>query len=495
MLNRTWSWTIPVRQVLKKISPELNPTLRKGAWAAIALLVTLICFAVLFRAPPVEEGSDLPSADAPEGSREALSPNERPGTQGSTAPPRDLDTSRGLWRKAIQGRRDPRKKLDATDEVEIPLSQDQQKTIEQLEAIGYLDGTEPPADARGVTTYDPEAAFRGVNFFVSGHTTGAVLMDMKGEVLHEWSYAFQRAWPNREIRARFDHWRRAYLFENGDVIAIYEGSGVIKIDKDSNLIWANPVRAHHDLEVMPNGDIYLLTRKAHIQPEFDPAKPILEDFITLLDANGKERESLSVLESLETSDFDDVRSTYRERRGDLFHTNTIRVLDGRFQDRAEWLARGNVLTSMRLLHLVAIIDPEQARAVKIWRGFRAQHDPKILDNGNMLIFDNDGGTNGSRVVEIDPMSEEVIWEYQGTAQHPFYSRYCGTAQRLPNGNTLITESGHGRAFEVTADKEIVWEFISPYRAGDSQEYVASLLEVVRLPAEFRTSWAKADAVE
>ena len=35
-------------------------------------------------------------------------------------------------------------------------------------------------------------------------------------------------------------------------------------------------------------------------------------------------------------------------------------------------------------------------------------------------------------------------------------------QRLPNGNTLICEGPSGRVFEVTADKELVWEFVNPF---------------------------------
>ena len=38
-------------------------------------------------------------------------------------------------------------------------------------------------------------------------------------------------------------------------------------------------------------------------------------------------------------------------------------------------------------------------------------------------------------------------------------------QRLPNGNTLITEGSDGRVFEVTPDHKIVWEFVSPYKAS------------------------------
>jgi hypothetical protein len=44
----------------------------------------------------------------------------------------------------------------------------------------------------------------------------------------------------------------------------------------------------------------------------------------------------------------------------------------------------------------------------------------------------------------------------------FFSPRMGCAQRLPNGNTLITESSFGRFFEVTKEGEIVWEYVNPF---------------------------------
>jgi hypothetical protein len=41
------------------------------------------------------------------------------------------------------------------------------------------------------------------------------------------------------------------------------------------------------------------------------------------------------------------------------------------------------------------------------------------------------------------------------------SKKSSRFQRLPNGNTLITESDNGRVFEVTRDGEVVWEFFMP----------------------------------
>jgi outer membrane protein assembly factor BamB len=131
------------------------------------------------------------------------------------------------------------------------------------------------------------------------------------------------------------------------------------------------------------------------------------------------------------------------------------------------------------------------------------HDPRLLDSGTILIFDNHwkripprAGAAGvgtgwqSRVLEIDPADGSIVWEYRGSESHPFYSKCCGTAQRLPNGNTLITESEGGRAFEVDPQGRIVWEFYNPERGGDSDEYIATLFGMVRLPPDFPVSWAR-----
>ena len=91
-----------------------------------------------------------------------------------------------------------------------------------------------------------------------------------------------------------------------------------------------------------------------------------------------------------------------------------------------------------------------------------QHEPSALDNGNILIFDNRGDNGDSRVVEFDPLTNKSEWVFTGSDERRFYTETCGTCQRLPNGNTLITESEAGRAFEVSPNKLIVWEFVSPF---------------------------------
>jgi hypothetical protein len=92
------------------------------------------------------------------------------------------------------------------------------------------------------------------------------------------------------------------------------------------------------------------------------------------------------------------------------------------------------------------------------------------------------------VIEFDPLTQQVAWQYPEDPAVEFFSATCGSNQRLANGDTLITETDRGRAFEVDADGNIVWEFLNPHRAGDDDELIASLFEVVRLPPDQPLDW-------
>ncbi len=387
-----------------------------------------------------------------------------------------------------------------THQFDESLTDEQRETMAQLEAIGYLGGSTVAEESQssGVTAHQPEQAWAGLNFYTSGHAPTAYLIEMDGTVLHTWEKDFWEVWPDYPTSRSNENtqfWRRAYLYENGDVLVIYEGMGIAKLDKDSKVLWANPGKAHHDLEVMDNGDIYVLTREAHVIPRVNRTRPVLEDFVSVLGPDGEEKRRLSLLECLENSKgYSIFWEQSQKRTGDLFHTNTLEVLDGRISDRVPAFRKGNILTSFLILDLIAVVDPDAGEVVWARRGdWNAQHDPKILENGNLMLFDNRGNHMASTVYEFDPVTMKPVWYYRGSPEAPFFSRTCGSAQRLPNGNTLITESDVGRAFEVTRDKEIVWDFVNPHRAGPNNEYVGTLFEVIRLPREFPAGWAAASA--
>ena len=74
-----------------------------------------------------------------------------------------------------------------------------------------------------------------------------------------------------------------------------------------------------------------------------------------------------------------------------------------------------------------------------------------------------------------------MWSYSAPN---FFSTNISSAQRLPNGNTLITEGAPGRVFEVTKEREIVWEYMNPpskFGRKSNAVYRAYRLPYERIP--------------
>jgi len=378
------------------------------------------------------------------------------------------------------------------------VSGEQAREIERLRSIGYVSGSQVPPEETSVTLYDPERTYGELNFYTSGHFPGAILMDMEGNILHEWGYQFIEAWktgpcdelPKRSKGAGF--WRRAHLFENGDVLAIYDGLGLVKVDKRSRLIWAYLEGAHHDLDVSEDGTIFVLVREAHINPRVNPEDPVLEDYIAVLDPEGRELRRISLLDAFSHPRSRRYLNTMKSS-GDIFHTNTIEILDGTLDGKVAGFEAGNLLVCVRELDVAAVVDDASGNVVWAARApWSKPHQTTLLPNGNMMIFDNRGYGGASRVVEFDPETMVIVWDYHGEDPLDFYSKECGSNQRLPNGNTLITETDAGRAFSVTPDGEIVWEYVNPARAGDSGEFIASIFDMVRLDPDFPLDWLETD---
>ncbi len=371
------------------------------------------------------------------------------------------------------------------------VTDEQAEEIRRLQAIGYVAGSAPTRAETDVTRHDPDRTYPGFNLYSDGHEAQATLMDMSGEVIHQWSYPFDEAFPDAEIDGTVDgvgYWRRVWVTEAGELYGVYEGHGMIKLDVRSKLVWAYPERAHHDFEVLPDGGVYVLVREAEMVPSVSEVVPTLNDYIALLSPEGREVKRVSILETIDDSAHVSLRALLPEG-GDILHTNALELLDGKLAHRIPAFEAGNVLVSFPGINTIAVIDIEDERMVWALAGLAiAQHQPTVLDSGNILLFDNRGDRGRSRVIEFDPTTQEIAWMYEGS-KTGFYSSTCGAHQRLPNGNTLITETDSGRAFEVTDGGDMVWEFYSPNRAGEDDEYIASLFELIRLPADFPVGWA------
>jgi hypothetical protein len=279
------------------------------------------------------------------------------------------------------------------------------------------------------------------------------------------------------------------VYPNGDLLAIYDNIGMVKLDKNSNLLWefADP-SSHHDLDLGENGNIHVLTSKRTELPDLAEGS-VQEEFITVLSPDGKVLYSYSLIDLILNSSFANLLNRKVIKTGGFYghilHANSLEIFNGSLEHKSPLFKKGNILVSILMLDTIAIFDLAKQQLVwalgsGLWK---SQHQPTLLKNGNMLIFDNKDSENRSQVLEFDPFTQKVVWEYSREKENEFFSRTCGSNQRLANGNTLITETDMGRAFEVTHDKEIVWEYISPYRTGEQNQLLAIVPEVVRLNPE------------
>ncbi|MCB0319038.1 MAG: aryl-sulfate sulfotransferase [Bdellovibrionales bacterium] len=299
------------------------------------------------------------------------------------------------------------------------------------------------------------------------------LLNTNGEIVHKW--------PVGAVRAQ--------LLENCNLIAIHNPTKLKKLireyDWQGNIVWEYKASsaAHHDVTRLKNGNtLFPIRTQLKLVPEELKENPnavkrnYRSDSLLEVTPNGK------IVWRWNTEDHLDINSCGKRpcKRSlgnkqfiddalDWTHVNTVRPLpENKWFDQGDQRFKpGNIIFLPRNWSTVFIIDKETKEIV--WKyegnykkGLILPHESHMIASdlpgaGNILIFDNGKKKlrEASIALEINPVTKEVIWSYEDSE---FYSGSAGSLQRLPNGNTLISQDTAGRVFEVTPEKEIVWEY-------------------------------------
>jgi hypothetical protein len=348
-----------------------------------------------------------------------------------------------------------------------------QGEIEQLLALGYVDYSKEIATSEPTTEIiEQEFVYPGYTLYVVRDFCRANLIDLAGNIVHSWQAEPCKRWSNAE------------LFPNGN-LAVTDGRGrLLWFSWTGKVKWKKALRAHHDLEITPDGKIAVLTRGFRKIPEVSTSHEVNDNVITLLERNREIVGTLSLYDTLSQNSigFRFLDRIVVKKRIDLIHANSVEWV----RPERSWDTRpgsvyepGNVLVSVRHQDTIVILNWPRKELVWAWgQGvISAQHDASWLRNGNILLFDNGLASKRSRVVEVNPLSREIVWEYSGGRTDPFFSASRGSAQRLPNGNTLVAVSDSGHAFEVTRDGRVVWKFWNPI--VDEKNHRATIIRAKR----------------
>ncbi|HEY6930809.1 MAG TPA: arylsulfotransferase family protein [Thermoanaerobaculia bacterium] len=358
-------------------------------------------------------------------------------------------------------------------------------SVQKLVHFPYLRGYKSPTEGGGpIRVYDKALAEDGLNFFSSGHAPAAVLMDMDGKILKTWTVDVSKAFAGVVLEDkkpdRDKILRRAHLFPDGGIVAMFEDYGLVRLDPRSNVLWTWRALTHHDFFVAENGEMWAIFHEKRVVPELHREDAVWDDSIAEISPDGKLVKRFSLIECFARSRYAPLLLNTDPRDDDVFHTNSVVVLDGSLADRWSAFRRGNVLVSIKRINTVAVVDAESGQVVWALNGqWYGQHSARLSAKAHLLLFDNLGSMRrASRVLEIDPLTQELLWSYGAREGQSLISEIIGFVERLPRGNTLIAETNYGRVIEVTPDSRIAWEFVNPFRIPKKNEPGKELVAVV-----------------
>ncbi len=358
----------------------------------------------------------------------------------------------------------------------------------------------------GVTKYAPAASYDGYNLYTNDEDI-AFLMDMDGNVVHRWRFS-------NHSRCEY-----AYLLKNGDLLGVCVNEALVKVNWHSQILWKFKEPVHHDVHVLEGGKVVVPTTLG----TFDyNERRVLFQGLAFLSEQGKLLDEWSTYDRLEelqavhmprsldspakvegagfvelpivrkvflrlcSVEFELLEELCHDvaKREDYYHLNSVQVLpDNASGAKDSRFEKGNYLVCLRNVNLIIILERGTKKVVWHWGEgiLDLPHMPSMLPNGNILIFDNGTNRGYSRIVEVNPLTKRIVWQFVANSPAAFFSEWRGSSQRLPNGNTLVCESEKGHAFEVTEDGTIVWDFWNPILDEDGKR--RRIYRMIRIPVE------------
>jgi hypothetical protein len=315
------------------------------------------------------------------------------------------------------------------------------------------------------------------------HPGEVYLIDSLGHIAHTWHTQYQVLY--------------AILQANGHLFvsmtppinqAVYPSGGttglIQELDWSGKVLWEySDDQMTHDFEVLPDGSVAYTRWESTPKSFAMNVQGGMKVSTSTVWANGivvVNREK-QILWKWDVAAYLDPRNYVLSPlmpRSDWAHLNSLRyTADNPITHTPAFLI------SVRDISTVFFIDAHTGMI--IWQSPKGmlslQHDATLLQNGDVMVFDNGlfreqpRAYLASRVIEIDPHTNKIVWQYDGggtgTEDAQFASSIMGGAQRLSNGNTLITVSTQGRMLEVTPDKIIVWDYTSRYLNNEGKSRI------------------------
>ncbi|MFP6808339.1 MAG: aryl-sulfate sulfotransferase [Pseudomonadales bacterium] len=348
----------------------------------------------------------------------------------------------------------------------------------------------------GLTYHRPDLSTKGYTLLTPHGDQSTYLIDMQGRVVHRWTFdhihpGYGRLLKNGNLlmtgsdiklpdRPEDEPTKAPLPFEQHVTRLGGYHTTLVEVDWQCNIVWEYENRGqHHDFYRFDNGNTMVpewveLPEELHKKVRGGFKMPrerlprLLGDDLVEVDVNGKEVRRIHTWKLLDPIK-DPIYPT--TRRWEWTHLNSFDVNQ-----------KGDIVFSSRNTNRIAIIDAESREISWKFDRTHGQHNVTWVKDGHIQVFDN--GEASSRVIEIDPERNEIIWTYHGNPFSQFFSGHISGASRLDSGNILICEGTSGRLFEVNQSSEVVWEWINPFLNNNKRgEATVSIYRAHRYSAD------------
>lgn len=330
--------------------------------------------------------------------------------------------------------------------------------VAALAVVAALAGCTPNYEIV-VTTYNPLKTYDGTTYF-QAHVAGTYIsVNMRGDVL--WEHQEIGPWVGG-VNMGFD------VLGDGNVLLMGTDQRKIVNTATGQAVWQDERGpGHHSVLELPWGDIMYLSNEWFITSE---GKRWFGDVIKVVDRSTK-----NIVWEWKLHEHVDAaqHNEFFRWSVDWSHCNTVKYhpnyyFGGRYRNVVLLLSRsldtfwvieypsGNILWSCGQHGTFGRREPPAEPFLS------AAHELEMIAQNRFLVFDNGNYRDPlvSRAVEfvVNPATGTVteVWSWTDPS-NTMSDLSGGDADRLPNGNTLLTHVSAGRLIEVTSAGEIVWD--------------------------------------
>mgnify|MGYP005632825681 CR=1 FL=1 len=285
-----------------------------------------------------------------------------------------------------------------------------------------------------------------------------------------------------------------FLTEDGGLI-FQDNSPLVKIDKNSQLVWQNQVdHFHHSIEQDHEGNFWVPTNiypyqvdKRYVGLKRDTYN---DDAITKVSPDGdilfqKSVSNIFIENNLGFLLFP-ITGFYTN---DPIHLNDIQPV---LTDGPYW-KRGDVFLSLRNQSMIVLYRPSTNKI--IWKGVGhtiQQHDVDILDdhrisifNNNLYLFHDGQKVDGSNEIIVYDFKIDSYSKYldESLKQYDVRSTENGRGQILGNGDLFIEETDSGRLLYFNKDTSVQWQYVN--RADNGNVYKVKWSRILYKPEDIK----------